>query len=115
MTPADQLKFMLVMAAADGGLAAEELHLLTDRAQQWGISSDEFVKIVEDAAQADLVLPFPETESERSQLLMDVIRMMGADGKLHAAEKKLFALAAAKMGIETEALNRIIDATTKTE
>ncbi len=42
-------------------------------------------------------------------MLSDLIRMMAADGKLSEVEKRLFALAAAKMGVERKDLEAIID------
>ena len=42
-------------------------------------------------------------------MLSDLIRIMAADGKLSEVEKRLFALAAAKMGIERSELDDLID------
>ncbi len=42
-------------------------------------------------------------------MLSDLIRMMGADGRLSEVEKRLFALSAAKMGISRAEINTIID------
>jgi uncharacterized tellurite resistance protein B-like protein len=54
-------------------------------------------------------LKFPVDRLEQNQMLSDLIRMMAADGKLSEVEKRLFALAAAKMGVERTELDKIID------
>ena len=57
----------------------------------------------------DAALELPTESSEREALMVDLIRMMAADGILAESEKRLFALAAAKMGMSTERLNQLID------
>jgi uncharacterized tellurite resistance protein B-like protein len=104
-----QLKFLLVMAASDGGLAQEELHMLSDRAKQFGLGLDEFEQIVNEVTGGSVELTFPESKEDRMTLLTDVIRMMGADGELHEKEKNLFALMAAQMEITQDDVNLIVD------
>ena len=45
--------------------------------------------------------------------MTDLIRMMAADGHLNESEKRLFALAAAKMNFSNEKVNQLIDRLTK--
>ena len=56
-------------------------------------------------------LEVPEDASEREELLRDLIRVMAADGHLDESEKRLFALAAAKMSISAADIERLIDET----
>ena len=84
-----QLKFLLVMAASDGGLAREELLMLTDRARQFGMELDEFEQVVNEVTGGEVELTFPESKEDRMTLLTDVIRMMGADGELHDLAQEL--------------------------
>ena len=42
-------------------------------------------------------------------MLADLMKIMAADGKLSEVEKRLFALAAAKMHIEKDELEKLID------
>ena len=105
----DHLKFMLVMGASDGGLSDEERRLLFDRAQSWGISKEEFAGIVDEVTGEEVDLAIPETKEARMAMLTDVVRMMGADGKLHEQEKQLFAVMAEQMELSEDDVNRIID------
>ncbi len=108
-----RLKFLIVMAASDGGLSEEELAMLSQRARAWGISLDEFEQIVNDATGDDIELAIPNSQEERLSLLTELVRMMGADGKLHQNEKELFALIAARMEISEADVNRAIDIATE--
>ena len=104
-----KMKFLLVMAAADGGLSEEELRFLFDRANQWGFSADEFTEIVGEVTGEEVGLEMPESKEARRELLIDLVKVMGADGKLHELEKQLFANAAAKMELSEDEVNEIID------
>ncbi len=108
-----QLKFLLVMAASDGGLAPEELRMLSDRAKDWGVDLDEFEQIVTEATGDEIELDIPTSREDRILLLTDVIRMMGADGVLHEKEKELFALMATKLEFTNEEVNQLIDEATR--
>ena len=57
------------------------------------------------------MLEVPSGQSEREALLRDLIRIMAADGRLDEGEKRLFALAAAKMSISAADVERLIDET----
>jgi len=109
MDPASVFRNLLLMAASDGRVDEAELRLLSDRATEWGISDDEFEAAIQDAVEgrAELTLP-PELEA-RQAILKDMLRMMGADGRMSRAEKELFALASSVVGIDQAALNRLID------
>ena len=54
-------------------------------------------------------LKLPTEKGEQIEMLSDLVRIMAADGKLSEVEKRLFALAAAKMGIERVELDQMID------
>ena len=114
MEKRSKMKFLLVMAASDGGLAEEELRFLFDRANEWGFSADEFTKIVDEVTSDDDVeLDMPESKEDKTSLLTDLVKIMGADGKLHDMEKQLFANAAARMEMSEDEINGIIDAALK--
>jgi uncharacterized tellurite resistance protein B-like protein len=59
----------------------------------------------------DAAVERPTSASDRNELLRDLIHMMAADGKLEEGEKRLFALAAAKMSISSSEVERLIDET----
>ena len=105
----DHLKNLVVMAAADGSLTEQEIALLVDRCSALGLEEVDLEKAIAFALSGEAKLKFPIDRAEQNQMLADLMRMMAADGKLSEVEKRLFALAAAKMGIEKVELEAIID------
>ncbi len=105
----DHLKNLVIMAAADGALNEQEIALLVDRCAALGLAEEDLEKAIDFALSGNAKLRFPVDRAEQDQMLSDLIRMMAADGKLTEVEKRLFALAAAKMGIEKESLDSLID------
>lgn len=105
----DHLKNLVIMAAADGSLTEQEIALLVDRCAALGLVEEDLEKAIAFALSGDAKLKFPIDRAEQNQMLADLMRMMAADGKLTEVEKRLFALAAAKMGIEKVELELLID------
>lgn len=105
----DQLKNLVIMAVADGSFSEEEITFLSERCVAWGFDEAEFRDAFVHALRNDAVLHLPTQPAAQDALLSDLIRMMAADGQLHESEKRLFALAAAKMQIETDHLDALID------
>lgn len=105
----DHLKNLVIMAAADGALNEQEIALLVDRCADLGLAEEDLEKAIDFALSGKAKLRFPVDRAEQDQMLSDLIRMMAADGKLTEVEKRLFALAAAKMGIEKQNLDALID------
>ncbi|MCA9126197.1 MAG: hypothetical protein KDB22_03890 [Planctomycetales bacterium] len=97
------------MAAADGSLTEQEIALLVDRCADLGLQEEDLEKAIAFALSGEAKLTFPIDRTEQDQMLADLMRMMAADGKLTEVEKRLFALAAAKMGINKEDLSSLID------
>lgn len=105
----DHLKNLVIMAAADGNLTEQEIALLVDRCAALGLEEEDLEKAIAFALSGQATLKFPVDRAEQNQMLADLMRMMAADGRLSEVEKRLFALAAAKMGIERVELEAIID------
>ena len=105
----DHLKNLVVMASADGSLSEQEIALLIDRCSELGLAEEDLEAAISFAMSGNAKLKFPVDRLEQNQMLTDLIRMMAADGKLSEVEKRLFALAAAKMGVERAELDAIID------
>lgn len=105
----DHLKNLVIMAAADGSLSEQEIALLVDRCSSLGLEEEDLEKAIAFALSGEAKLKFPVDRKEQNQMLADLMRMMAADGKLDEVEKRLFALAAAKMGIEKVELEALID------
>ncbi|KAA5546231.1 TerB family tellurite resistance protein [Roseiconus nitratireducens] len=106
-----QLRNLVVMAMADGSIGQREVTLVAQRCHELGLGEADLQDALryglDDAAALDL----PTDLHERQVLMTDLIRMMAADGKLDETEKRLFALAAAKMKLPADQLNRLIDQT----
>ena len=100
---------LVLMALADGNVSMHELEFLRDRCEQWGITDTEFREAMERATSPGVEFQIPESASARAHLLGEMVRMMGADGKITLGEKQLFAAAAATMKISEVELNKIID------
>lgn len=105
-----QLRNLVVMAMADGQIGEREVNLIADRCAQLGLDEGDLHDAILRGLDDDAALELPTSAEERERLMVDLIRMMGADGRLDESEKRLFALAAVKMEISSEGLNRLIDA-----
>jgi hypothetical protein len=97
------------MAAADNSLSEQEIALLVDRCAALGLEEEDLEKAIAFALSGEAKMKFPVDRVEQDQMLSDLIRIMAADGHLSEVEKRLFALAAAKMGIEKDSLDVLID------
>ncbi len=109
MSPLDHLKNLVIMAAADGSLSEQEIALLIDRCGHLGLQEEDLEKAIAFAQSGNAKLRLPSERAEQIDLLAQLMRMMAADGQLAEVEKQLFALAAAKMGIDKLELETIID------
>jgi len=105
----DHLKNLVIMASADGSLSEGEIALLVDRCSEMGLNDEDLGKAVSYALSDEASLRLPTEKNEQIAMLSDLVRIMAADGTLSEVEKRLFALAAAKMGIEKSELDDLID------
>ena len=104
-----RLRNLVVMALADGSLGEREVNLVADRCAELGLNEYDLQKAMEFGLRDDAALEIPADGSERESLMRDLICMMAADGKLEEGEKRLFALAAAKMSMSAADVERLID------
>jgi len=108
MKPQEKLRNLLVMALADGSLGEREVNFVTDRCLQLGLGEAELRDAIRYAMEDDAVISLPTAAEEQDALLSDLLRMMAADGQLAESEKRLFALAAAKLGYDTAKMDALI-------
>ena len=104
-----QLQNLIVMALADGSLGEREVNLVADRCAELGLDEYDLQKAVEFGLGDDAALDLPSQRAEQVELMLDLIRMMAADGHLDEGEKRLFALAAAKMSMDVSEVDELID------
>jgi uncharacterized membrane protein YebE (DUF533 family) len=106
-----RLRNLVVMAFADGSVGEREVNLVADRCAELGLDEYDLQRAIEFGLDDQAALEIPEAMNEREELLRDLIRMVAADGHLDESEKRLFALAAAKMQLTTADVERLIDET----
>ncbi|MCY2975179.1 MAG: TerB family tellurite resistance protein [Planctomycetota bacterium] len=109
MKQLDHLKNLVIMASADGSLTEREIALLVDRCAQLGLGEKDMEKALEFALSSQAVMKLPTEHAEQIAILSDLIRVMAADGSLSDVEKRLFSLAAAKMEIDRDEIEELID------
>lgn len=102
------LRNIVVMALADGSIGQREVERVADRCVELGLGQADLQSALAFGLGDDAALELPADESAREALLADLISMMAADGYLAESEKRLFALAAARMNIVGDRLNQII-------
>lgn len=102
------LRNLVVMAIADGQIGQREVNLIADRCVELGLGQQDLEAALQAGLRDDAALELPADQDDRVECLQDLIRMMAADGKLDESEKRLFALAAARMQIGGDELNQII-------
>lgn len=106
-----KLRNLVVMAMADGSIGEREVAFVAERCHELGLGEDGLNHAIRFGLGDDAALELPSDPAEREELMIDLVRMMAADGVLDENEKRLFALAAAKMEMSTEQLNRLLDKT----
>jgi uncharacterized tellurite resistance protein B-like protein len=109
MKQLDHLKNLVIMASADGSLTEREIALLVDRCQQLGLGEKDMEKAIEFALSGNATMKLPTDHAEQIAMLSDLVRVMAADGSLSDVEKRLFSLAAAKMEIDRDEIEDLID------
>ncbi len=109
MKPQEHLRNLLVMALADGSLCEREVNFVTDRCLQLGLGEDELRQAIRYAMDDSAAVSLPTDAIAQDSVMNDLLRMMAADGQLAEPEKRLFALAAAKLGYDTARMDSLLD------
>jgi uncharacterized tellurite resistance protein B-like protein len=109
MDTSQHLRNLLVMALADGSLSEREVNFITDRCAELGLGEEELRESLRYALEDQAALSLPKDPAAQEMLLTDLVRMMAADGSLAENEKRLFALAAAKLGFGDEKLDALFN------
>ncbi len=100
---------LINLAAVDGRFAEEEVAFLAQRAERWGISTEEFETAIVGIEQGHLEIKLPESRLERERLLAEMIRLMAVDGDLAETEKQMCATVSARMELSTVEFMRVLD------
>ena len=102
------LRNLVVMALADGSIGQREVSMVAQKCVDLGLGQAELESALSFGLGDDAALELPSDQAHREELLGDLVRMMAADGYLDEAEKRLFALAAARMNITGEKLQTLL-------
>jgi uncharacterized tellurite resistance protein B-like protein len=115
MNSDDLLRNLFIMALADGEISAEELSLLAERRDRWGLTKAHFEATLKEVEASSAPLQLPIEQDERRQLLSEMAALIAADGKFHDMEINMFALAAARLDVGEDELNEILQQLTNTD
>jgi len=105
----DLFRHLVAMAASDGEFKESEVQMLAVRANQWNITQDQFEDIIADIKSGKVDLKIPGGLEDKIELLKNMMHMMAIDGELAEEEKRMCAMASAKMGFTSEQFDRILD------
>ncbi len=96
------------LAAVDGKFTEEEIQFLVNRAEMWGIPTEEFETALA-GLHNEIQLNLPDDKTARVEMLKEMIRLMAADGELAETEMSLCAAASASMEISSAEFAVIVD------
>lgn len=102
------LRNLVVMAFADGQLGQREVDLFADRCSELDLGEKELTEAISFGLSDDAALELPVDSNDCNETMRDLVRMMAADGVVDEGEKRLFALAAARMNMSVEDIDQLI-------
>jgi uncharacterized tellurite resistance protein B-like protein len=108
-TRLDLFHNLVNLAAADCRFTDEELEFLAQRAERWGVSTEEFDAAIAGISTGVAQIDLPRLPQARRQLLREMIRLMAADGELAEIEKRLCAVASAKMDFSSQEFEELLE------
>jgi uncharacterized tellurite resistance protein B-like protein len=108
MERAELFSNLVHLAAVDGKFTDEEVQFLVERAERWGIPTDEFETALAGLSEG-VQLRLPPDKTARLELLREMIRLMAVDGELADTEKSLCAAASATMEISSAEFAQLVD------
>lgn len=108
-----QLRNLVVMAFADGSLGQREVDLVAQRCVDLNLSEKDLQEALKFGMGESAAITLPGSLADKRELMSDLVRMMAADGHLDEGEKQLFALCAARMDLNADELDEIVDSALK--
>jgi uncharacterized tellurite resistance protein B-like protein len=109
MQKIDLFRHLVAIAASDGEFSASEVQMLAVRANQWNITQQQFEDVLAEIRTGHVDLKLPARMDERVELLKNLMHMMAIDGSLAEEEKRMCAMASARMGFTGEQFDGILD------
>jgi uncharacterized tellurite resistance protein B-like protein len=102
-------RHLVAIAASDGEFTESEVQMLAVRANQWDITQQQFDQIITEIQAGEVHLQLPRELDEKVELLKNMMHMMAIDGELAEEEKRMCAMASARMGFTAEQFDQILD------
>lgn len=102
------LRNLVVMAFADGQLGQREVDLFAERCTELGLGEEDLSDAIAFGLSDQAALELPVDQDDCNETMRDLVRMMAADGIMEEGEKRLFALAAARMKMSVEQVDQLI-------
>ncbi len=90
---------LVLIANVDGKLDDHEILLLFKIGRHLGLTNKQIGEIMDDPKQYTVIPPF--SKDERLEMMIDMIRMMLADGKVEENEEKLLRRYAVQIGYKS--------------
>ncbi len=97
---------LVAVSVADGFLDDDEKEFLEERAEEFGLPSDEVSEIIAKADTLEFVVP--EDEEDREEQLADIVFMSMVDGDIEDKEYQLCLNIAERLGLKKEDLDEVI-------
>lgn len=97
---------LVAVAAADGHMDDDEKEFLAEKADEFGLNSDEVKKILSNPSEIQFTVP--DSQDEREEQLSDAVFMAMIDGEIHAKEYSLCVNFANRLGLNQKDVDEII-------
>lgn len=107
----EHMENMVAVAIADGYFEEEEKKFLADKAEEFGLSTEDVDSIIEKAE--FLQSEIPRNEIDREDQLADAVYMSMINGEINPKEYELCIHLAKKLDFEKEDVDKIIELITK--
>ncbi|MCK5535308.1 MAG: TerB family tellurite resistance protein [Bacteroidales bacterium] len=107
----EHFKNLVAVAWADKGFDKEELALLADKANEFGMTKTEIDEVLAQADTLEFVVPLNDYDKEVQ--LADVVHMSMVDGEVHEKEYNMCFGIAERLDLSREYLDKIIELTRK--
>jgi tellurite resistance protein len=102
---------LVAVAYSDGYLEEHEKQFLSERAEEYGLPTDEVKKLFDMAAELKFVVP--QNDEEKEEQLSDAVYMAMIDGEVHEKEYDLCLTIAKKLDFRKKDLDYVIELTKK--
>lgn len=109
MDPIQLFHNLINLAAVDQKFTDEEIEYLIEVANRYNIPSEEFETALTGIREGMIEVKLPENDTDRLELMKEMIKLMAVDGDLNEMEKRLCAQASARMDFTTPQFEQMLN------